>query len=333
VPCDDGVVWQLHELHDIHNELRPLIEHSLGAREAYPNIRSRGQFLKIAADIGIRVPRTRTVAAEEELNDWDLEAPAVLKLDGTWGGEGVKIVQSRSAAMEAFRSMSRPMSAETALKRRLVNCDPIALWTWQRREIPRVTIQEFIPGRPANAMFACWKGEVLGIVSVEAISTQGATGAATVVRIVQNAEIERAARLLAGEFRLSGFHGLDFILDQQSGAAYLIELNPRSTQLGHLQVNSQIDLAGAISRKLWNDREPKPAELECPVRGDTLAFFPQAFNWNPKSPYLRCGYHDVPWEEPALVRELLRKSWPERQWLNRLYHFFRPPKREGEVKF
>ena len=75
-------------------------------------------------------------------------------------------------------------------------------------------------------------------------------------------------------------------------------------------------------------REPQ----DC-IEGDTVAFFPQTFNWNPKSAYLKRGYHDVPWEEPALVRELLRDSWPERQWLTRIYHHFRPMRQHEEVKF
>ena len=47
---------------------------------------------------------------------------------------------------------------------------------------------------------------------------------------------------------------------------------------------------------------------------------------SPHNPYLASGHHDVPWEEPALMRELLHGPWPERQWPAQLYHFFRPPK-------
>jgi hypothetical protein len=41
----------------------------------------------------------------------------------------------------------------------------------------------------------------------------------------------------------------------------------------------------------------------------------------------------VPWEEPALVIELLRPGWPERQWLSRAYHSFRVPEKVEEEKF
>ena len=164
-------------------------------------------------------------------------------------------------------------------------------------------------------------------MTVEVITSQGATGAATVVHFIRNEEIELAATLLARKLGLSGFHGLDFMIDGQSGAAYLIELNPRSTQLGHLRLPGQGDLAGALLATMTG--ETLDASTDC-IQGDTVAFFPQTFNWNPKSVYLKSGYHDVPWEEPKLLRELLLEIWPERQWMSRLYHFFRVPLRQGE---
>ena len=334
VPCDDSVVWQLHELHARNVDLQSLIERSLGADAAYPVLRNRAAFLQVAVELGIRVPATRTLTSEEELADWRADCPAVLKRDGTWGGSGVAIVHSLPSALAAFRRLSQPISAGAAWKRCLINRDPVALWSWKQRESPRITLQEFIQGRPANSMIACWQGELLGIVSAEVLTSQGATGAATVVRLVQNEEMERAAQLLARRFMLSGFHGLDFVLDQKTGAAYLIEINPRCTQLGHLHLANQGDLAGALSAKLWN--QPIPAAVMDPqdcLPGETVAFFPQAIQWNPRSPYLRNGKHDVPWEEPALVIELLRGAWPERQWLSRIYHRYRAPSTPEEVNF
>jgi hypothetical protein len=330
VPCDDGVVWQLHELHARFPELQPLIERSIGAKDAYPQIRSRAALLRAASELGIRVPLTETVNSEADLSPWVVDAPALLKLDGTCGGAGVAIVRSKEEAAAAFRRLSRPIGAGTAWKRLVINHDPLALWSWRRQEAPSVTIQQYIAGRPANTMFAAWEGELLGIVTVEVITAQGETGAATVVRLVRNEEIEQAARLLTKRFNLSGFHGLDFVIDGATGAAYLIELNPRCTQLGHLRLAGQGDLAGAMSARLKSQAPPEPEDC---IEGDTVAFFPQTFNWNPKSVYMRRGYHDVPWEEPALFRELLRHSWPERQWLTRIYHHFRPVRRQEEVKF
>jgi predicted ATP-grasp superfamily ATP-dependent carboligase len=339
VPADDGVVWQLHELHARHPELRSIIEQSLGPAETYPIIRSRDALLQTAVELGIRVPETRLVSSEADLDRWPAGSPCVLKLDGTWGGSGVAIVRSRAEAGAAFHKLSRPIGAGVVWKRWLVNHDPLAWWSRGKRDKSSVSIQQFIPGRPANAMIACWKGELLGIVSVEVLRSQGATGAATVVRLIQNEDMQKAACLLAHKLHLNGFHGLDFMIEEGSGLPYLIELNPRCTQLGHLRLPAQDDLAGMIAAKVAGAKqESQPvstetSELEDLVRGNTIAFFPQALTWNPSSPYLRSAYHDVPWEEPALFRELLRGSWPERQFLSRIYHHFREAKRSNEEKF
>jgi len=329
VPCDDAVVWQLHTLHRSESKLRPLIEYSLGPPEMYPAVRSRGEVLQAAAELGIRTPATEVLVSEELPGNWCAKTAGVLKLDGTWGGTGVEMAHSREEALAAFRRLAKPQRA-AVWKQLLIGRDPFALWPWSSGDTRRVTIQQFIGGRPANTMFACWQGEVLSIVTVEVVCAGGATGAATVVRLIQNTEIAEAARLIARRFMLNGFHGLDFVLESGTGAAYLIELNPRCTQLGHLRLPGHGDLAGSLVARL---RGEDPPPEDDPIASETIAFFPQAFNLNPQSPYLHRGYHDVPWEEPGLLRELLREPWPDRQWAARLYHFFRPPNRQPEVQF
>ena len=135
---------------------------------------------------------------------------------------------------------------------------------------------------------------------------------ANVVQVLKNNEIEDAIRLLARKLQLSGFHGLDFVLEQDTDAAYLIELNPRATQLGHLNLSAHGDLAGVMARKLKNEA-PDNIASENQIQNTAIAFFPNAFMSNPGSAYLHQGYHDVPWDEPALVRELVydpgRRLW------------------------
>jgi ATP-grasp domain len=323
VPCDDVAVWQLHALHASEADLRPMIERSLGAAEAYPAIQQRGELLRVAQSLGIRVPVTQTLSSAEELMDWSFDKPAVLKLDGTWGGEGVTIVRSLTEATQKFHSAPKTLKAWMAWKRYLVNRHFFALWVWQRRKASKMTIQEFIPGRPATTMFACWRGEVLASSTVKVLVSSAPTGAANVVQVLKNDEIEEAIRLLARKFQLSGFHGLDFVIEQDTDAAYLLELNPRATQLGHLNLSADGDLAGVLAGKLRNeipDRIAPESQIQ-----SAIAFFPYAFKSNPGSVYLHQGYHDVPWDEPALVRELVCDSWPERQWPSRIYRYLGLP--------
>jgi hypothetical protein len=119
------------------------------------------------------------------------------------------------------------------------------------------------------------------------------------------------------------------MLERETGAAYFIEFNSRCTQLGHLRVPGG-DLAGVLAARM--NGEAPPVETD-PIGSDTIAFFPNAFLLNPRNPYLRYGYHDVPWEEPRLFQELMRESWPHRRWVTRVYRLFRPAKRGVEMNF
>jgi hypothetical protein len=322
VPCDDRAVWQLHELHARRPDLRNMIEASIGDRASFATVRSRAALIAAAHECGIRVPDTQAIRCEDDLRAWFGGRPraAVLKLDGTWGGKGVNVVGSVHDAVGVWRKSAVRQTSAKALKRWLVDHDPLALQTRQSRGGSLGSVQQFISGRPANAMLAAWRGALLGLVTVEVLCTQGPTGASTIVRLIRNAEIERAADLLVRRLGLSGFHGLDFILEDGSETPYLIELNPRCTQLGHLVLPQQGDLAGLLSRAL-GARGTRRADP--PIDRELIAFFPQALLWSSDSPYMQQCHHDAPWSEPALARELLREPWSQRHLVGRLYHGLR----------
>jgi hypothetical protein len=332
IPCDDRVVAQLHELHERRPRLRPLIERSLGSATEYAIVGSRPRLLAMAGDLEIRAPKTHEVGSEDAVRAWFRAEPsaAVLKRDGTWGGDGVEVVRSERDAIAAYRRLARRPSMGFALKRLLVNRDPLSLWTWRRRVAPTISIQRFIAGRPANAMLACWRGELLGIVTVEVLTSQGATGAGIVVRLVENEEITRAAQLLSKRMSLTGFVGLDFMIDEVTGAPYLIEMNPRCTQLGHLCLPGKGELAGMFYAKMSGRPAPQP---EFPIEQDVISFFPQALLCAPHGLATYGSHLDVPWDDSRLIRELLRPPWPDRQWLARLYHFVRTPPEVSTTEF
>lgn len=329
VPCDDGVVWQMQHLHRTTPELRPLIERSLGSSDGFAVVRDRASLLELAVDLGIRTPRTVRVETEADVVTSGMAKRGVLKRSGTWGGNGVEVVVSEETALSAFRRLNAPVKASFAWKRLLVNREPLALWMWNSQETPEVTIQQFVSGRPANAMLFCWEGRVVAMVSVEVLRAQGMTGAATVVRTIENREMTQAAEKIGARLGLSGFYGLDFMLENGTEDSYLIEMNPRCTQLGHLNLHAGGSLAEALASKLTG---VAVASVGSPIQRE-IVFFPQAVKLNPKNPYLTRGFHDVPWEETELVRSLLEEGWAERKPLARIYHSLRPPTEVKETAF
>jgi hypothetical protein len=103
---------------------------------------------------------------------------------------------------------------------------------------------------------------------------------------------------------LSGLQGFDFMLETDTGSAYLIEINPRATQVGHLTLGSGRDLPAALYAAVSGEAvHPAPKLTE----NDTIALFPQEWMRDPESAFLQSAYHDVPWEEPEVLRACLQK--------------------------
>ncbi len=322
IPCDDGALWQLFELYRTVDDFRALIERSVGRAEAYPVLQSRFRLLQAASQLGILVPRTVAIDSKEELANPSLQWPAVLKVDGSWGGEGVAIVRNRAEAARALARLTGPRRTLSALSRFFIKRHPLALWLLRQTKGSRAILQGFVAGRPATTMLACWRGEVLASVTAEVISSQTAMGSACIVRALKLEEIAEAARLLAKKFMLSGFHGIDFVLEEGTGTAYLIEMNPRATQLGHLNVLPEGNLVDALAAKLSHGAPIGHADSNR-IAHDIIALFPQAWKTTPASPLLQEAYHDFPREQPALAAELMRDPWPERRILSRIFNIMR----------
>jgi len=101
------------------------------------------------------------------------------------------------------------------------------------------------------------------------------------------------------------------MLEADTGNAYLIEINPRSTQVGHLTLGHGRDLPAALYAAVSEQAvQPAPKLTE----KDTIALFPHEWLRDPGSVFLQSGYHDVPWGEPELVRACIRKRLKQSAW-------------------
>ena len=191
-------------------------------------------------------------------------------------------------------------------------------WQGVRAVRPAVVAQSFIRGSAANCAVVCWKGEVLAGMGCEAVSTETPVGPATVVRLVDNAEMMVAARRIARRLSLSGFFGLDFVIEEGTGAAYLIEMNPRCTPPSHLRLGLGRDMVGALSAQLMGKPFDEPVSI---TENNLIAYFPQALLRD--SEFLSSSYHDVPDDEPELIAELSRPS-ADRRILKKVINSLRP---------
>lgn len=329
VPCDDLAARHLHDLYHrerSHGEspasICALIERSIGSPESFPIVFARTAFMELAEQEGIRVPETAVIRNIDDLGKCiaEMGLPIVLKANGTSGGEGVRVVRTIEEAERAFQALQAPslLGLAREAKRALIDQDKTFVWPSLLRRRSVVNAQAFVAGREATSAIACWKGTVLASLHFEVLSKQYPAGPASVVRLIEDAEMSAAAEKIARRLNLSGLHGLDFMREASTGKAYLIEINPRATQVGHLALGPGRDLPAALyAAASGKSVQEAPTVTE----NDRIALFPHECMKNPASAFLRSGYHDVPWEEPELVRlcvQARRKQnawYPQQKWM------------------
>jgi len=125
-----------------------LIETSLGSGGASGVLAKRGTLREISRLPDVNAPRTDNVAGVSDLQDWvsKFGLPAVLKLDGSWGGNDVVVVRQESEIRRALWEMRLRQSVLRGLKRYVTKRDVEAL---SRRG--SISVQSFVPGKPATA--------------------------------------------------------------------------------------------------------------------------------------------------------------------------------------
>jgi len=299
IPCDDRVLGHLRTLRRIGGaELATLIETSLGRGGADGALARRGTLAEIGRLSDVNVPQTDTVESLADLRAWARKhgLPAILKLDGSWGGADIAVVRKESELRRAFLTMRLRRSVFRSLKRYLVDHDEEAFAIGPSRAI---SVQALVPGRAANAAVACWRGEVVSQVAVEVVQSAGPCGIATVVRVTDGDSMVAAARSICREFDLSGFYGFDFVIDAESGIAKLIEINGRASQICHFPLGPGRDLAAALLGVLSGERE---VACRRALTVSEIALFPQEWNRDRRSTHLSSAFHDVPIEDSELAR-------------------------------
>jgi biotin carboxylase len=256
--------------------------------------------MQLARAAGIRAPETAVIESLDGLRAWVAlyGLPAVLKADGTCGGRGVRIAGNPQEAEVAFQQLNSPPELLRTVKRSVFDQDWSLLEPCLRRTLPTVNIQRFVPGPDATITVACWQGEVLASIAVEVLKTCKPKGPASVVQLIVNPEMQSAAEILVHRLGLSGLLGFDFVLDQATGTAHLIEMNPRATPTAHLALGTGRDLPAALGAAMLGAALP---ETESITARDRIALFPSEWLNDSASRWLQCAYHDVPWAEPRLV--------------------------------
>ena len=113
-----------------------------------------------------------------------------------------------------------------------------------------------------------------------------------------------AAEKIASRLKISGFFGLDFIIEEATGLVYLIEMNPRVTPPVPLPLGAGHDLLAAMWGQL-TDRQPR--EVRKVIQDRRIEYFPETFAGNKQlgdqNGTVNQEFTDV---ERALIQEVLQ---------------------------
>jgi ATP-grasp domain-containing protein len=309
VPLDDISAWLLRSLavdSTVSRSLRDLLVKSFGSPNGYTAAVDRQHFMELASQLGVRKPYhcqvTNVAAAFIVGEGWDF--PLFLKTEHSCGGDGVTIAHHVTELRRQLNSARAP-----PLRRRLTSWAKRFLCPmagFQGAAEGSVLIQSFAPGVPAFRTVAAWNGRVIAGVSfaAERIHPER-TGASTVVRLVENHEMDDTAAAMTAALGCSGFVSYDFMLDEEQGRASLIEMNPRCVGSSHLGRQFGHDICGALVAELAGSSAPKQLN---PPTTKLIALFPKELERDPSSPYLQSlnVLHDVPRDDPDVISVYLR---------------------------
>lgn len=317
IPGDEPVVRFLYRLVHVAARRRvtgvderivALLNASLGDPASFAARINKHLAQATARRLGIRAPAQQAVTTAADALEFAREHgyPVVLKRAFGFGGDGVRVCSNGGALNDAFRFLRAgpgPVRRMSDLARRSL-LGPLAT-SWYPRD-NSIDVQAYIPGMTAMYPLIAVAGEILsGYAALKERVHPAPNGPSSVVRFVKQPEMADAARLLMAEFGHSGFASLDFVIHETTGDPYFIECNPRLSPICHLGAESGVDLCEALWRTMTGADRLLPSIVR---EGEVVALFPQEWIRDPSSPYLRTARHDVPWDDPVLLKALVNSA-------------------------
>jgi glutathione synthase/RimK-type ligase-like ATP-grasp enzyme len=294
------------------NKLIELFEFSFGSAHSFLLAQSKSEILSLAASLRIACPKS-SVLTDDGYGFAAKEAgiifPLIVKTDDAWGGKGVRVVNDRSEFRAAITELSLPYNLPAGLKRVLRELRT-KLLRWTIAQPRKISVQQYVAGRPCTRAVVCWKGKVLAGITVDVLATLYEFGPATIVKVIDHPEVTAAAEKLVAKLGLSGFLGFDFILDAADNSWFL-EMNPRTTPIC-IFCTQYDDLAGSLFFQIAGI-EPKAAS--CLVDRDAFTLFPhetrQMLQLMPNLP----SEKGAPDDEPEYVRLYRVPDSKIRDWI------------------
>ena len=290
IPGDDWIVgflqyWLILTLEDkcstIDQDTLKCLQFSLGNPDYYKYTVSKKNLQELALNTGICMPFQKLIIDLVDAVNFANEQgyPVVLKKEFCSGGHGVAICYNQEEVKNVVYKF--------------------------KSDKENTIIQKYIQGKTVMHSFVAISGKIAA--SLTAIKEQvnpEPTGPSSIVRFIAHLDIQSIAKTLIKYLGYTGFGSFDYIIEEQSKSVYLLESNPRPTPICHLGKNVGVDLCAALFAEIQGQiYVPSEIKVDYPI-----ALFPQEWRRDFGSIYLQNIYHDVPWDDPILLKAYLDSS-------------------------
>jgi len=268
-------------------ELTNLVVRSLGDPAHYAASVDKAALARQAAAAGVPVPPGDAVDDERAALDLAeaLGYPVIVRPTVGTASSGVMRCRDAAGVRRAMRELPQPVG-------------------WIPPGAARALLQRMLTGRHANHPAVAWQGRELAGFTRVAVRQFPEGGPSSVARYTPNPGIAAANARLLGAIGLTGFASTEYLIDDDTGVAHLIEINRRMTPATHTGPRVGVDIASALAAACAN--RPWNGPTDAPEGTDlTLALFPQEWLRDRASPFLSTCANDAPWDDPALLRAML----------------------------
>jgi glycosyltransferase involved in cell wall biosynthesis/D-alanine-D-alanine ligase-like ATP-grasp enzyme len=307
IPGDESAVFLLHEILKLASnlpnlkEVETVLQRSLCKSEYLNRTISKEGFINFCKSLSVRVPENHRVDSEPEavIAASMLGYPVVIKGSLSYGGCMVGICSDETALKANAAKMLGQARASNSFN--IENS---------------IGIQQYIRGQISMFVFVAAEGKILSHICVnKVLSFPNRTGPSSVIKTIECPEMDDFASRIVSEVNYNGFGAIDFILEAKTDRPYVIEFNTRPTSMCHLGARLGANMCAALREFLEGDSY----QNEPMLKDIMVALFPNEYHRDPQSPYLqmvespdrRDCFHDVPWDEPELIKALSMKYYQE----------------------
>ena len=307
VLCDHTAIREVYALigkTDLSKDLNSLLRWSLGEPSAHKIVTSKWETAVLARTLNIPVPQQQTI--DDAPSVARSGYPVVLKKEGTYGGWGTLICRSDRQTLANYVALRcggfwRPLRRFPWLSSTLYRLTH----NRQKLDSNSLIIQHYHQGMPAYTAAVAHEGEMLGALAFVAECVHPhPTGTSTVVAGIESPAMLKATEALIGATGYSGFISIDFLIGEDDGIPYLLEINPRIVNAVRFSSIFGVDLCNLFLSSFTKTSVCAQASVDPPV--GRISFYPDEWLRDWRSPYLLNTPSDVPYEDPKLLAAINR---------------------------